>query len=305
MEVFRKDKPTNKVRVLFIVACITFPIINWLIFYIFANFQSFGMAFTNRHGELSLDNFARFVGEFSDPDSTLPIAFKNTFITFGIILVSFPFKVLVSYFIYKKIPGYKFYKIVFFVPMVLFSLALDLVVARLLSVDGFIAQAVQEWLHLDATPELLGDSRYANIVIWLHMIWMGFPGDLIIWGGTFARIPEEVLESAKVDGVNWWQEFTKIIVPLVWPTVTLQMVLMLCGIFSASGAVFTLTRGEYGTMTLSNWIFMQTLYISNNYSNSNAFNYVSAVGLILSTVAIIISLTVRRFADKHFSEVEY
>ena len=137
------------------------------------------------------------------------------------------------------------------------------------------------------------------------MLWLGFPGDLIIWGGTFTRIPNDVLESAQIDGVNWWQEFTKITVPMVWPTVGLQMVLMFCGIFSASGAVFLLTKGMYGTMTISAWMYIELLNQSGNPNTSNVFNYLSAVGLVITVIAVALSLVIRKWTDKAFEEVEF
>lgn len=305
MEVFRKGKPINKRRVLFIICCCILPVANWLIFYVFANLSSFVMAFTNKEGVLSFDNFIRFWDELSNPVSDIRIAFKNTFLTFAIILVSFPFKVLVSYFIYKKIPLAGVYRILFFLPSIIFSVALAMIFQRIISVNGFIAQWVQDWLNLSAPPELLADSRYANLVVILHMLWLGFPGDLIIWGGTFTRIPNDVLESGQIDGVNWWQEFTMITIPMVWPTVALQMVLLFCGIFGASGAVFLLTKGMYGTMTLNAWMYLQLYNLSGNQYTSNAYNYMSAVGLVITVIAIAISLGIRRWTDKAFEEVEF
>lgn len=299
-----RRKPIKKERVIFIICCITLPIIQWLIFYVYANLQSFTMAFTNSDGHLSLDNFTRFFEEMSLPTSSLRIAFRNTFITFGILFISYPFKVLVSYFIYKKIPGAGFFRIVFFLPSILFSICTAMMFTRVMGVNGFIAQWVGERLGLGYVPELLQDSRFANIVVLLNMLWLGFPGDLIIWGGTFARIPNDVLESGVIDGTNWWTEFTQIIVPMVWPTVALQLVLMFCTVFGASGNVFLLTRGEYGTMTLSSWMYITLLDGSGSYS-SNVYNYMSAVGLMLSVVAITISLLVRKITDKMFAEVEF
>ena len=305
MEVFRKNKPVNKIRLLFVLCCVVIPVANWIIFYIYPNLNSFKMAFTNRSGEWSFENFIRFYNELMDSESELRIAFKNTFLTFGVIVLYFPFQVLVSYFLYKKVPFYRFYKIVFFIPTILFSLAVGMIFSQLIGVEGFIAQGVQKCLKLDYVPELLTDTRFANTVVILQMLWLGFPGSLIIWGGAFARIPEEVLESARVDGVNWWKEFTRIIVPLVWPTFALQLIFLFCGIFSASGAVFILTGGKFGTMTLSCWIYLQMYYISGDYTTSNAFNYMSAVGMVLSVVAITISLMVRKITDKFFNDVEY
>ena len=298
-------KRTDKTYIPFILFCTVIPIANFLLFYIYPNLSAFTMAFTNKDGIVSLDNFQRFIHDLSVPSSDIRIAFVNTFITFGIVLISFPFKVLVSYFIYKKIPGHKFFRIVFFIPTIVFSVAVSMVFMRLVSVDGVIAQWIGEEMNLGYTPELLGDSRFANTTVLLNMVWLSFPGDLIIWGGTFARIPEEVLESGQIDGTTWWTEFTKITVPLVWPTVALQMVLMFCGIFSASGNVFLLTGGEYDTVTLSAWMYLQIFDNAGNQYTSNVFNYMSAVGLVVSAIAITISLVIRRYSDKVFDEVEF
>ena len=297
----------TKGRVAFILFCVAIPVLNWLIFYVFANISSFVMAFTNKDGIFSLDNFVRFFNEFKDPVSgtELALAFKNTFITFGVILISYPFKVLVSYFIYKKVPFAGFYRIVFFIPMVIFNVALALIVQRILGIDGIIAQTVGKIEGLDYVPELLADERYANATVILHMLWLGFPGDLIIWGGTFARIPVELLESGRVDGVTWWSEFTRIIVPLVWPTVALQMVLMFCQIFSSSGAVFLLTGGAHGTQTFNSWMYNQMYHITGKAHTSNAFNYMSAVGMCITILAVTISLVVRKFTDKAFNDVDF
>lgn len=301
----KKKKPMEKKLVLFILFCTIVPVLHFLIFYVYTNFSAFTMAFTDKNGTLSFDNFTRFFKEFSLPTSTIRIAFRNTFLTFGIGLLTFPFKVLVSYFIYKKVPGHKVFRILFFIPTIVFSVAVSMVFTRLVSVDGVIAQWIGEALNLGYTPDLLGDSRFANITVLANLLWLSFPGDLIIWGGTFARIPEEVLESAKIDGASWWTEFTKITVPLVWPTVALQMVLTFSAVFSASGNVFLLTGGEYDTMTLNAWMYLELYNSSGNQYTSNVYNYLSAVGLMLTVVAVTISLLVRKYTDKVFDDVEF
>lgn len=300
-----KKKKIYKGRVFFLMFCILPPLLHFLIFYIFPNISSFFMAFTDVEGEISFDNFVRLYKEISNSDSDLRIGLKNTAITFGLMVITFPFKVLVSYFIYKNIPGAKFYRIVFFLPSIIFSVAVALIFQQFVGVDSFIAEWVQKANDLGYVPDLLADSDYANKVILLNMLWLCFPGDLIIWGGTFSRIPEDVLESGKIDGVTWWTEFTQIIVPMVWPTVALQMVLLACGFFGASGNVFLLTRGQYGTMTFAAWQYLQLFEYSGSRFSSNIYNYLSAVGLVTTIIAIVISVTVRRFANKAFEEVEF
>lgn len=300
-----KKKRMSRTRVLFLVFCVTLPLLNFIIFYLYPNFSSFTMAFTNARGEWGLDNFARFGRELMRPESDLRYALKNTFLTFAILFVSFPLKVLVSYFIYKKVPGYGFYRVVFFLPTIIMPLAVAIIFERMVGVNGFIAQMIGNRMGLDYVPELLADSRFANITVLTHMVWLGFPGDLIIWGGTFSRIPEDMLESAKIDGVTWWTEFTKIIVPLVWPTVALQMILLICGLFGSSGQVWLLTEGQYGTMTMSSWLYKMLYENSGSNYTSNVYNYLSAVGLIITTIAITLSTITRRYTSKAFKEVEF
>ena len=298
-------KKVNKERIAFICCFCIPPVIAWLVFYVYANLSSFGMAFTDKNGALTLENFVRFWQELTTRDSEIWIALKNTFLSFAIMLVQFPFQVLVSYFIYKKVPGAGIFRFLFMLPGMIFSVALTMSLQRMLGVNGFISKWLQDALNLSYRPEILTDSRFANATVLLHMIWMAFPGDLIIWGGTFSRIPEELLEAGRMDGTNWWKEFIHIIVPVVWPTVGLKMVLLFCGIFGAGGSVFLLTQGRYGTLTLANWMYMQVYGVSGGTSSSNVFNYMSAVGMVISVIAIVMSRMIRRWSDKVFDEVEF
>lgn len=298
---------TNKTKRLipFILFACAVPVINWLVFYVYPNFSSIVMAFLDTNGNPSLVNFQRLWTEFQLPSSTIRIALRNTLITFAISAVCFIPRVLVSYFIYKKVPGYQLYRILFFLPSILFSVCVAMCFTRMVGTTGFIAKLVQDVLGLDRTPELLADSQFANYTIWLNMIWLGFPGDLIIWGGTFARIPEDVLESARLDGVSWVSEFTKIVVPMVWPTVALKLVLTVCGVLGASGQVYLLTKGNYGTMTLSCWLYRTLMESSGTKYTSNVYNYLSAVGFVMTVISVGIALVVRKYTDKAFQDVDY
>lgn len=300
-----KKKRVNKNLVCFILFAVTVPILNWLIFYIYPNISSILMAFKNTEGAWSFENFHRLWIEFSLPTSELRLALRNTLITFAVQVAIFIPQVLVSYFIYRKVPGAGLFRVLFFLPTVLVSVCVSMVFTRMVSTASPISAWIQELMNLEYIPELLADSRFANTIVLLHMVWLAFPGDLIIWGGTFARIPEDMLEAARVDGVNWWQEFTKIIVPLVWPTVALKMVLTVCGILGATGQVFLLTNGLYGTMTLNAWMYITLLNNSGSEFTSNVYNFLSAVGLVMTAVSVCIAMIVRKYTDRAFNDVDF
>lgn len=301
----RRRKKRAISEILFIISSLAIPIFVFILFYIVPNSSAFLMAFQGRDGSWTTDNFVRVFDSLKDGGNDLRVGLRNTLLAFGINVLVYPLKVLVPFFIYKKIPFYKLHRVLFFLPMIFFSVATTLVVTQLLAPNGFIAEVVAQMMGLNYSPDLLADSRFANIVIFAEMLWFGFPGDLIIWGGTFARIPNELLESGRLDGTNWWTEFTKIVVPIVWPTVGLQMVLMTCTLFSCGGKAFLFTKGEYGTMTLSCWLQLQLLNGSGNQYTSNVYNYMSAVGVCMTVIAVILATFIRKNANKVFDEVEF
>jgi ABC-type sugar transport system permease subunit len=113
-------KKTKRLIPFILFAC-TVPVLNWIVFYVYPNASSIVMAFLDSNGKPSLVNFQRLWTEFQLPSSTIRIALRNTLITFAISAACFIPRVLVSYFIYKKVPGHQLYRILFFLPSILFS----------------------------------------------------------------------------------------------------------------------------------------------------------------------------------------
>lgn len=302
---YQKLTGMNKV---FLFSFMVIPIIHFLLFYVYVNINGFLIAFQvpSKTGGFtwSFDQFTRVFNEFSQAESELGIAFKNTFITFGFSLILFFSGVFVAYFLYKKIWFYKAFRIVFYLPNIISSLVTVYVFTTMVSSRGFIPPIVQKLLNLDELPSLLADSAYANWTVIMHMIWLGIPSNMIMWGGTFSRIPTSVLEYGRLDGVGWFRELVQLILPLVWPTFSMLLMMQFTGMFSASGSVFLLTGGKWKTQTLSNWFYMQ-VYDANGSATTSAYNYMAAFGLLISVPAIAISLFIRFFLTKFVPDVEY
>lgn len=306
METIKKKKPVNWWSVAFILCATIIPIAQWLIFYVYMNFNSFLMAFqteTPTGIKWGFDNFKMFFEEFSLSTSLIRQAFKNTALSFGVHMISYVTGFLVSFFLYKKIFLHKLWRIVFFLPTVIAGTVVSSIFSYIVSVDGPIAPVVQSMMNLDYLPDLLHDSDYANSVIFSHMLIFGFASNMILWGGAFSRIPGDVVEAGKLDGLNWWREIIYITIPLVWPTFTLTLILNLCSFFGSTGQVFLLTKGNYGTMTLSCWMYLQ---VYEKAEQQNALNYMSAVGMLLTSVSIVISLIVRKITNSSsFAKLQF
>lgn len=301
----RIRKRRAKSEIALIAVTLALPIFCFIMWYIIPNLGGFTQSVLNSQGNFTWENFERVFKTLADAESDLVIGFKNTFLCFLLGAILHPFRVMVSFFLYKKIPGHGLWRILFLLPGLVMGVAMARVQQQLLMPTGFIAEWIGKLEGLEYVPELLADSRYANLTLYFLVIWLGFPGDIILWGGTFARIPQDMLEAGRIDGTNWFTEFTKIVLPLVWPTFCLTLVLMTCSMFNAGTNAFLMTKGAYGTMTFACWMQLQMLYGSGNGYASGVFGFMSAVGICVTIIAVPLSLFVRKYAGRAFQEVEF
>lgn len=104
---------------------------------------------------------------------------------------------------------------------------------------------------------------------------------MLLLSGALARIPVEVLESARLDGIGTGRELVSMIVPLVWPTMSTILILNMTGLFGASGPILLFTKGQWGTSTIGYWIFDKVAFVG-----ISAYNEVAAAGLIFTAIGV-------------------
>lgn len=284
------------------------PLLNFCVFYLYVNFNSFFMAFQMKTGKgdirWTLDNFRFFFDEFRFENSVLTEAIINTMITFGVnLFTSLVTSFLISYFLYKKIRFASVFKIILFLPAIISPVVLTRLYTSMISARGPIMGFLHKAFGMNIPQGgWLGDDRYAMMAVMLYCIWTGIAGNMILFNGALGRIPEEIIEAAKIDGASWYKELMKIILPLIWPTMTTLIIMATANMFGASGPVLLLTGGANKTNTISYQIFIK---VYNTKGAINPQNEAAAWGMVFSVICIPIVFTLRYFLNKHFNEIEY
>ena len=266
-------------RVSFVFLTTIVPIIMFLVFYVYVSFDSVLMAFRDEDTMVySLKYFRIFFNDLSKGGSDILISLDNTMKYFVLNnVIMFPLSLLFSFFLYKKIWGFKYFRIVFFLPSIISGVVMSTLYRYLL--DGPISDMIQDLFNMDTPPLLFKNPKYANTSIMIFVVWLGIAGNMIIHSGTLARIPAEIVESSKIDGAGFFREFTSIAIPLIWPTLSTLLLMNIIGIFGSSGPILLFTRGDAGTSTISYWIYECTVV-------SPQYNYAAAVGLVMTCVSI-------------------
>ena len=284
---------------IFVYLLIALPLIEFFTIYVYTNIDSFFLAF-KRNGEFAgWVNFEMLWNEVRAPGSDLLIAIRNTFIYFGADLVLFVWSIFLSYFFYKKIAAYKAFRFILYMPAIISPVVFVSLFQNITSPNGAIETIIKMFNPDFKMPALLFRSETATWTMVVYVIWMGWTKNMLYLGGSLARIPVEVLESARLDGVGPWTELTKILVPLLLPTLSTLLLLDVVGILSSSGPILLFTKGAYETTTISYWMF--TLVYA---TGENAYAKASAAGMCLTIIMFPVVYTMRWLIGK-IDSVEY
>lgn len=282
----------------FICTMLGIPIISWLVFWFYTNLSMILMAFQTPKGLWTFDNFVSFWSSLTAPNSDILISIRNTFLYFGLnVIIILPIGTLIAYFIYKKIHAYKFFRVAIFLPAIIPSIVMITMFGELIKPWGPLKQIGFPM----PSPGLLANPKTATPTVMFYCVWTGFSTIMLLMCGSMARIPVEVLEAAKLDGCGPFREFRSLVIPLIAPTLSTQIIFSLTGLFNASGPILLMTGGANDTSTLNYWIFMQTY---KGTAASGAYNLVSATGLIFTCLAMPLILLVRYLSEK-VQTVEY
>lgn len=288
-------------RRIFLICVFTYPIIHFLVFWLYTNISAIALAFVDRAGRWN--NFDNFIWVFknitsSDPRINMTLALKNTLTwwSFGLI-VELPLAFICSYFFFKKIMGFKFFRVVLYMPAIISTVVMVGVFIKFVQTGGPLS-VIYSKIFGKEMPELIYSSERAMKTMLVYSLWNGYGTAIILFSGGLMRIPEEVLESGRLDGAGLFREAVSIVIPMIWPTITTQVILSVAGMLSASGPVLLFTNGDYNTTTLSFMIFQQ-------YFEFNQIERAATMGLTITCLSLPIVFFSRFLLAKIQQDVEY
>lgn len=102
------------------------------------------------------------------------------------------------------------------------------------------------WISTEYIP-FLTDPTWAKITIVVINIWVGVPYLMLIATGVLMNIPEELKESAKIDGANAFQIFRKITMPYMFFITGPYLVTQFTANINNFNVIYLLTQDVYTT----------------------------------------------------------
>lgn len=199
---------------------------------------------------------------------------------------------VLGYFIYLQLRGYRFFKTVFFMPNILAAVAVGFIWSYIFSPSIGLYKPFMEFvMRVDGTQYVspLARENGALWVVMLAHVWHACGTQIILFNSGFMNMPEEVLESAAIDGASGLKMHWYMIMPLSWDVVKMVIILQITGALRAFDLIYVMTNGgpNHATEVLPLHLFV------NAFHNFN-IGYGSVIGVILFVITMGITLLLRR-----------
>ncbi|MCY1628460.1 sugar ABC transporter permease [Bacillus paralicheniformis] len=274
--------------VLFMLALIGYP----LIYNIILSFQNVSLAniASKDISFIGIDNYQRLA-----QDKVFWASLKNTLLyTAGSVVFQFAIGFLLALFFSMKFRLAPFLRglmmVSWLIPLTVTALLFKFMMA---SNEGVFNQLLLSWGMIDNPIPWLSDPKIAIWSVIIANIWVGIPFNMLLISAGLSSLPEDVYESASLDGANAFQKFIHLTLPLLRPVITVVMMLGFIYTFKVFDLVFVMTGGGpvHATEVLST--------VSYRYSfDEFQFSMGAASANVLFFILLLISLVYLRLIKK-------
>ena len=252
-------------------------------FFVYPLLKGIGMSLTDWDGMgqanfVGMDNFVKF---FSDQRALGDIRTTLIFAAGSAILLNV-IGLCYALLMEKPFHGRSAVRVMIYLPAIISPLIMGYIWYFLLQPGrGFAYHAMMQLGMRDVLGNWLANYPSTMLVLILVNVWQYAGMTMIIYLAGLQSIPQEMHEAALMDGAGAWQRFTRVTLPLLTPSIRINVVTNIIGSLSVFDIIMALTEGGpgYATESLSIYI-MRMCYGSRT-------GYSTAVAMILFFIILI------------------
>lgn len=254
------------------------------------SFYSFTTLDLARGNELKFVGFQNFVDILTAPNSPFFTAVGNTFLyavvrVFVGFVVSFVFAVLLN----RNLKLKKLFRVLVYIPAIIPMVGSALVWKGLFDKRFSFFNYLLNYIGIPPV-DWTGSASMSSVM--LMSIWCGIGPTMIIILSALQNVPQDLMEAADIDGASIWHKYTKIVLPLISPTVLYILVTGFIGCLQAYAEFDLVTGGGpgYSTTTMS-------MLVVDAMKNSNyGLGYACALAWLICIIVIVFTLIFFKFS---------
>jgi multiple sugar transport system permease protein len=189
----------------------------------------------------------------------------------------------------QKIRGMYFFRSIYYLPTVMSGVAVAMLWRWMFNSEYGVINAFLAKLGIEG-PQWLQNERWALPALIMTSLWT-VGGSILIWLAGLQGIPQELYESAEIDGAGRWRRFRHITIPMISHVTFFNLVLGIIGALQVFAEAFVLTGGGPNNSTL-----LLSLYLYRNAFQYLKMGYASAIAWVMFLIVLMLTLLVFRSA---------
>ena len=170
-----------------------------------------------------------------------------------------------------------------------------LYIMKMFGNDGIVNGYLMKWGWISSPIPFWTNPTLARVMIIVINIWVGIPYLMLIATGLLMNIPEDLYESARIDGANPVQMFFKITLPYMLFVTGPFLLTQFTGNLNNFNVIYLLTQGRPQSMKLTGnagytdllvtWLYKMTVTDTN-------YKMAAVIGIMVFIVTAVVSLIV-------------
>ncbi len=166
-----------------------------------------------------------------------------------------------------------------------------LVMNQMLQQNGAINRLLESWGWISGPLPFFTNATWARVTVIVINLWVGIPFTMMQITGILENIPAEFYEAARIDGANWWQQFTNVTMPYIMFVLTPYLITTFTGNVNNFNVIYLLSGGDPqpvgssagSTDLLITWLYKLTVDQDN-------YNAGAVIGICTFLVLAVVSL---------------
>jgi raffinose/stachyose/melibiose transport system permease protein len=224
-------------------------------------------------------------------DNVFSEAVKHNLVLLIAVPILIIISILVAVILFERLRGWRIYRALIFVPYILAVPVVGVIFSNILQLNGIMNSTLRVVGLGGAALDWLGSPGLALWSVMGVIIWREVGFGIVLFLARLLSINEELIDSAKVDGANWWQRLIFVIIPQLRSVIefyfVISVITMLAWVFSY---IYTITRGGPGNATQ-----IMELYIYNFAFRNQLPGMAAAVAVLLFLVTLALMIPLFRF----------
>ncbi len=241
---------------------------------------------------VGFDNFGQLV---QDPYFWSSLR-NNVYVALAVLVFQCLGSFLLAAVIHAGLRGGRIFRVVFFAPVVISSVAVAMLAIFLFSPSIGLINTFLRAIGLGAiAPAWLGSPTWALPSVIVTYIWQSFGFSMLLFLSGLQQVPPEVCEAAMIDGASQRSVLWRVVLPMIRPVASVVVLLGVISAFRIFDTVYILTSGGpfHASDVLVTYLFDQAF-------NGNQVGYGDAVGVALFLIIFVlavIQLRLTRFGE--------